>query len=225
VTEGKQLPGRGGLKIILKLVYNGKDLSLHNQACVNEKGDSLYIDVLKYYLSNIRLKSSNGLNYAEKKSYHLVDAEDSASLVIYLTDLHEGSYTQLQFQIGVDSLANVSGALDGDLDPGKGMYWAWNSGYINAKLEGHPKVCHTLHQGFEFHIGGYLAPYRTIRSIALNIPELRVKTDNEPVLTIYCNVAKWLTDTDLTNTNSVLIPGKLAVKFADNYKEMFSLGR
>jgi hypothetical protein len=34
-------------------------------------------------------------------------------------------YDQIQFQLGIDSLTNVSGAMGGDLDPTKGMYWTW----------------------------------------------------------------------------------------------------
>ena len=60
---------------------------------------------------------------------------------------------RIYFQIGIDSLTNVSGDLDGDLDPALGMYWAWNSGYINMKLEGKSSSCKSVKKEFQFHIG------------------------------------------------------------------------
>jgi len=43
----------------------------------------------------------------------------------------------------VDSLANVSGAMSNDLDATKGMYWSWQSGFINLKIEGKSASCKT----------------------------------------------------------------------------------
>jgi hypothetical protein len=37
-------------------------------------------------------------------------------------------------------------------------------------------------------------------------------------------VAKWLANTELGKTNSVLIPGMQAMMFADKYKGMFCVG-
>jgi hypothetical protein len=57
--------------------------------------------------------------------------------------------------------------MAGDLDPIKGMYWAWQSGYINMKIEGKSSSCRTRKNEFQFHIGGYLSPYYAMRKVAL----------------------------------------------------------
>ncbi len=222
-AEGKLTRPANGLKLIFKPVFRGGSLCLHTQAYIDFHGDTLYVDALRFYISSIMLKSKDGGNYKKIPGYHLIDAEDSTTESIRITGVDEGTYTAIRFQIGVDSLTNVSGALDGDLDPAKGMYWAWNTGYIHAKLEGHAKVCPTLHQEFEFHIGGYLPPYQTIRSVELDLGTLKIRANGESVLTLHCDVSKWLAETDLAKTNSVLIPGRQAMKLADNYKEMFSV--
>lgn len=40
--------------------------------------------------------------------------------------------------------------MDGDLDPLNGMYWAWNSGYINMKIEGITPKCQDATIYFNF---------------------------------------------------------------------------
>ena len=59
--------------------------------------------------------------------------------------------------------------MDGDLDPLKGMYWAWSSGFINFKLEGSCLNCGSEKE-FTYHIGGFIAPYQSFQtaSIPLN---------------------------------------------------------
>jgi hypothetical protein len=62
------------------------------------------------------------------------DENDSNALCLEIPDDIE--FDAIQFNLGLDSLTNVSGALGGDLDPTKGMYWTWQNGYVNFKLQG-----------------------------------------------------------------------------------------
>lgn len=101
----------------------------------------------------------------------LVDAADTGSFNIPLSDSI--------LWIGMDSIANTSGKLEGVFDPLLGMYWAWNTGYIQLKLTG---VLIQNHQNFpfEYHIGGYRWPHQThgkiqlmdTHSIHVNLDEL-----------------------------------------------------
>ena len=56
--------------------------------------------------------------------------------------------------LGVDSVLNYNGVHEGALDPINGMYWTWQTGYINCKLEGNI-ICDSSRKSFEYHIGGY----------------------------------------------------------------------
>ena len=119
------------------------------------------------------------------------------------------------FSLGIDSTACVSGALSGDLDPTKGMYWAWQSGYINFKIEGKSSSCKTRNNAFQFHVGGYLKPNYAIRTIELN-----TKNSNFEVV---IDLAQLFNQIKLSEINSIMIPGSKASDIADKAKLMFSI--
>ena len=98
---------------------------------------------------------------------HLIDVFEVDTLKINFKKLDFKKIKMIQFNIGIDSLTNVSGALGGDLDPQKGMYWAWQSGYINTKIEGRSPHCKNRKNAFQFHIGGYLQPFYAIRRVEM----------------------------------------------------------
>lgn len=126
------------------------------------------------------------------------------------------SLKKIEFHIGVDSIASVSGALSGDLDPSKGMYWAWQSGYINLKIEGSSPSCNTRKNEFQFHVGGYQKPFYALQTISL-------KVNNSKEFTIVVDVAKIFENIALRETNSVLIPGNKAIELAKKSATMFYL--
>lgn len=181
----------------------------------NDDGAQTKIDQFKFYISNLEIQYEDGSVFHETNSYHLVDVENSASQIILLYPASEKEVESLSYDIGTDSLVNVSGAMDGDLDPVKGMYWAWNSGYINWKLEG-SKIMNGNLRKFEFHIGGYLLP--TVRRV-------KHKFGNFQSSSITINVDPWLflNKVNLKEVNSVLVPGHEASELADMFKTIFSI--
>jgi hypothetical protein len=211
-------------KVLFDIVpeFNGKPLKLSDQYYLNEHGDTLYIDVFRFYITNISF-TGNG-NMINENS-HLFDAADSNTYDFVLKKIPPGHYDGLQFTIGVDSIDNTSGANDGDLDPVNGMYWAWNSGYIMAKIEGHSKVCKTLHQAFEFHIGGYMPPNNAARPVTLKLPaSFAIRRHDIPCITLKVDVATWFRgNLDLSKVNDIVTPGKEAATMADRYVKMFSV--
>ena len=106
-------------------------------------------------------------------------------------------------------------ALSGDLDPAKGMYWAWQSGYINMKMEGKSSSCKTRKNQFQFHIGGYLKPNNALRIVTLNLSKNTDKID------VNINAATFFSEISLSQTNSIMIPGKRAMQLADCSVKMF----
>jgi hypothetical protein len=203
----------------IKPVFEGKAIAIGTATYQASTGDTVSIERFRFYVSQIILTLENGQRYAEPNSYHLIDAEDPNSFLVSLPNVPAGKIAAIRFNIGVDSLSSVSGALSGALDPVKGMYWAWNSGYINAKLEG---ACKTnngkKNHVFEFHIGGYLPPYPALRSVELALPHAK---DGKIVL--HADASAWLRGVDLHREQSVLIPGKEAAEMADKYSTMFTL--
>ncbi|MES2568196.1 MAG: MbnP family protein [Bacteroidota bacterium] len=205
------------LVIEVKPVFGKSPLCVSTVSYTTIKGDTVQVDRFRFYLSGLTIRFENGDKYEEQNSYHLIDAEEPSSFLIPLSNVPNGKIIALDYNIGVDSTSSVSGALAGALDPVKGMYWAWNSGYINAKLEGICKKNNKNHV-FEFHIGGYSNPNYALRSVKLPV-DFEVKNK----ITLLADVAVWLLEADLSKENSVLIPGREAMSIADKYATMFRL--
>ena len=214
--------GMGTVEIRFEPQVSGQVLVLNNQLYHVPEGDSFYLDVLRFYVSDVQLKGK-GILYREQDSHHLIDAEESGSQTVVLKNVPTGCYEMLSFNIGTDSLTNVSGAMGGDLDPTKGMYWAWNSGYINAKIEGRSNACKTLHQAFNFHIGGYLPPNQTLRSIELPLKQVIVGENALVSVPVCADLGKFFSQIQLSQDNSVMIPSRQATRLADYFKNIFGL--
>ncbi len=155
------------------LVLNDSTYRLQNDGTVK-------LRALRFYISDVRLLARGLPVFREENSFHLLDAENPASLCLTLDLPADLAYDQLNFNLGIDSLTNTGGAFGGDLDPVNGMYWAWHSGYINAKLEGICSLCPSREKEFQFHLGGYQTPFNAMQRIELPVapsPELEVKVD------------------------------------------------
>lgn len=198
--------------ISISINWNKAPMEL-NKNYISTSKDTVKITNLKFYLSDFHFVFNDDTFYKDKNAY-LVNSNALGSLKIPVLKENK-KMKMIQFSIGIDSLASVSGALSGDLDLQKGMYWAWQSGYINMKIEGISSSCKTRKNAFNFHIGGYLEPYYALRKIKL-YPN---STDFE----IEINVAVLFDSINLAETNSIMIPGKQAMELADLSIKMFSI--
>ncbi len=190
------------------LVKNKQKLFL-NETCVIAK-DSVTPSKLIFYISKIECLKNSKVVFRPSQNYHLVDLENESKSKINLeTKL---VFDSIRFNIGVDSLANVSGAMDGCLDPINGMYWAWQSGYINFKFEGSSSRCKSKNKTFQFHIGGYLAPHKTLKT--LTYPS-SIKSSVELVI----DLEKFLQHLDLSELSTIMSPGDKAVELSNHYTD------
>ncbi len=188
-----------------------------NKEYVTAHKDTLTIETFRCYISNIKIRYSNGTSFTQPNSYHLLDATDLNSLRIPVTAKDDKVITGISFNIGIDSITNTSGAMAGDLDPLKGMYWAWQSGYINMKVEGKSPSCKTRKKEFQFHIGGYLNPNYALRTVELAAHAKSGQLD------VVIDLNAFFLNIHLSETNSIMIPGKQAMMLADYSKAMFYL--
>lgn len=217
------------VKIAIENVVNGKKLELNRQKYVNAHGDTFSVRMYKYYISNIILVAQDGKEYKEKESYHLVNESKPKSKEFVLENVPAGTYSEIRFTIGVDSLHNVSGAQGGQLDPINAMFWDWNTGYIMAKFEGYTPD--ERGEEIAFHIGGYAGENSVLRdvSIPFSTGKLQVAAGGN-IAEIYLNsdLAEWFKspkEIDFTKTSSVTMEGAEAVEIANNYADMFKLNR
>lgn len=189
---------------------------------INAKGDTINLDVLKFYISNIELLAGDTVLWKEQNSFHLFNIEEKKALTLNFANLPTIPITAIRFHLGIDSLTNVSGAIGGDLDPLKGMYWAWQSGYINVKLEGRSKLCNTRNHEFQFHLGGYLPPYYALQSISLNIPLAHQSAQNQQEI-VLLDITNLLNEIDLSQQNAIMSPCKEAVLLSQKVAKHFRM--
>lgn len=147
--------------VTFKVIYNQSEIQLTDTN--NKTGIS--ISNFKFYLSDFKFYQNDSLIDSEKYSYHLVDLLDTSRNKIIFKRNNISDCNKIAFNLGIDSLTNVSGAMEGDLDPMNNMYWTWQSGYINLKFEG------SIDDGVyrEYHLGGYAYPNNALQKVNLKM--------------------------------------------------------
>ena len=203
-------------KLRISPVYGSTVLTLSEQPNILRAEDSLQITGLRFYLSYIELANKGKLVYQESNSFHLVDASVESSLLVSFSVPSKVTFDELRFDLGIDSLMNVSGAMGGDLDPTKGMYWTWQNGYINFKLEGKSTSCKSRNHEFQFHLGGYQNPFATLQRLHFAI-------SNFEDMTLKVDVKKLLDEIDLSRQDHVMSPGKSAVMLSKKAGQIFTI--
>lgn len=188
--------------VSVELNFGKKKIQLYKNYSVT---DSIQIQfsTIRFYMMNVVLYS-NGMEYKMIESAKLIDAE--LDNILNFNEEIE-SIDSISFLLGTDYNTNTSGVLEGDLDPINGMYWAWNSGYINVKFEGE-FVNKKQKNSFEYHLGGYADPNPTARQITL-IPNSNSKKS------IAIDFSPFFSVDENFNKATILIPGKEAAEMMD----------
>ncbi|MFT6747340.1 MAG: hypothetical protein ACJAZ2_001691 [Glaciecola sp.] len=197
----------------------GNDTLVFNKMYKSKQNDSLKINSLKLYFSSFVVKYKDGTTYTQTNSYHLLKWDEDHKAKTIALNLKQKPITSISFNLGIDSTMNTAGALDGDLDPILGMYWSWQSGYINFKIEGSSSSCKTHKNEFSFHVGGYLPPNNAVKKITL-------QTSQQPIdkeINIGIDLSKFFDKTLLAKTNSVTIPSSKAVQAASILSKCFQV--
>ena len=194
--------------------FNEENLQL-NKVYAFEK-DTLIFTNFKFYISNLQYFKNDSLVYTSNKIAHLIDVSVEKSLHINENKIFD--FDKIKFNIGIDSLTNVSGVFDGDLDPVNGMYWTWQSGYINFKLEGTATHCPSRNNKFYWHIGGYLEPFYAMREIAL---DCNSNKPNEIVI----QLDELFKKIDVSKIYNVMSPNEKAIHIADVLPKIFKVAK
>lgn len=168
------------------------------------------ISSLRFYVSNIRLLKKGKVVYASQSSYHLIDLADTSSTRIQIPLSEPSTIDQVQFMLGIDSLTQSAGVMGGDLDPIKGMYWTWQSGYIHLKVEGaHQKSSDARHQ-FQLHIGGASTSHVLLVNSLGNTLQLTP------------DFSTWLNEHNFNAQPRIMSPGSAAINASRLFYELFT---
>ena len=208
---GTFVQGQQSLVLSIKPLMGNGDLIL-GKTYIEARGDTMSIEILRFYLSNFILYSKGKVVWQEKKSYHLVEGDDSAKRFVALQIPLKIKYDSIGFELGVDSTANVSGAMGGDLDPTKGMYWTWQNGYINAKIEGTCSSSTAVKHAYQLHLGGYASPYRTDQR--LMFPFVEGKS-----IQIKMQLDQFFEQINWTTQNRIMSPSIDAVRLSEAFSK------
>lgn len=177
--------------------------------------DKIEIETAKFYISNIRLLQNGKIVYSDRKAF-LLDASDTNTLFLNIQKNNASPFDAISFDLGIDSITNVSGVLGGDLDPTKGMYWTWQSGYINCKLEGKNILCKSRNHAFQFHLGGYQSPNNCLQNITL-------PCTYDSLLKIGINFEKVLAQINFAEQDHIMSPSTKAVLLSQQLAQSFSI--
>jgi hypothetical protein len=203
------------LQVPVLVSFQYKPLVFNDTLYTLKNNHKVKFETLKFYLSSVTLIKNTIPVWKEDESFHLIDFEDVDSNALCLEIPDDLNFDAIQFNLGIDSLTNVSGALGGDLDPTKGMYWTWQNGYINFKLEGTSDLCHNPKNEFQFHLGGYTAPWSNVQKIKLNVA-------NTSAFNLTFNLDQFINELDLQNLNHIMSPSQAAVDYAKLAAKCFS---
>ncbi|MFM8363268.1 MAG: MbnP family protein, partial [Haliscomenobacter sp.] len=206
--------GRSG-RILFAPIFEGEALELGREYALEGGADSIRLETLRFYLSHPRLLRKGRVVFAFPESAYLMDMAEPASLALSWSAPRTLLFDQVAFELGVDSLTQAGGARGAALDPIRGMYWSWQSGYIHVKLEGTATASKARHFSFQYHLGGYRAPFNTIRTLVL---PARPRGDTH----IHIALDAFFEAVDLAATPDIMRPCPEAMQavrsFADAFK-------
>ncbi len=231
---------KGSAEVYFDNFVGTQEFRLNTTYTNSTTGESFKPTMLKYFISNIQLKTANGTVYTvpQMESYFLINAEDPASKKCIINNIPEGDYSEIKFLVGIDSLRNTQPVEErtGTLDiagAAAGMYWSWNSGYIFVKFEGESPQSTAAGNKFRYHIGGfggYSSPtINCIRQVSIEFgnDRLKVRQGNTPSLHLIVDFLKFFNggyQLKIADYHTVMFSpatATIAVQIANNYQNMF----
>ncbi len=187
-------PTTGNIVFVFKNEVDGVPVQMGPMNFTNEAGNVYSIDYLKYYISNIVFINSDGSEF-KANNYELIDEDKNESKYFTVENVPFGNYDSLRFYMGVDSAINTVGALQGDLDPVNGMFWDWQSGYINFKHEGSFVDSLGTTQSLIYHYG-------TLKALVTEVLPLNLEfNSSNKIITITFNLNKVYRSPNLIDFN------------------------
>ena len=202
------LTSNGQLRIIPS--WDNKALELE-QVYLTENKDSISFSTLKMYFSDFRFREKLSGGITEIDTLIFYDLADSSTHTFF-NELDLTNFESLAFTLGLDSTKNVSGELENAYDPLLGMYWAWNTGYVNLELAGKSNLILTKTHDFEFHLGGYRYPLATAQNIKVDLNDQYIYFDLEKLFSESINLSK---------NHHIMLPGKDAFLISQGLSDCF----
>jgi hypothetical protein len=210
----------GNVQLNITHEVDGEALLFDSLIYQNAAGNYYSVSRLQYYLSNAVLKTATGKTVFTK-GFHYIDATRGDEKIT-LPNIPAGTYTSIQFLIGLDSLTNQSYNLPNTLD-NINMSWpdVMGGGYHFIKLEGQYLNTNGAPKGYAMHLGTNAA---LVRHQPLNIL-LTVEQNKTSQLTLAMNINAWYTQpynyNFITDGNYTMGIPELMQLIRNNGKDVF----
>lgn len=170
------------------------------------KTGKISIDKLQYYISELKV------NGKHEPGVWLINAFGDHTIILRNNE----KIRQLSFLIGTTESVNLEGVHTGALDPVYGMYWTWNSGFVNFKIEGYADSSSNSIKKYEYHVGGYKPGEETARFV-------NFKVKRKKAVNIIFAADEFLQLMDLRQQPIISAPGAAAVSASKKYASLFRL--
>jgi len=140
-------------KFTVSLKCDGAAVYIDSLINTNSSGNIYSIHNVNFYISNIKMKRDDDSIFSSTKIIY-IDPLLSSKNTFYLDSIPVGNYTEISYNIGIDTIHNIDFALTSTLD-NLNMAWptAMGGGYHFLKMEGHYLDSLNTNQGYAIHIG------------------------------------------------------------------------
>lgn len=210
-------------ELTFKISYHidGKGLIRDSILYFNDAGNNYSVYNVLYYLSKIRITRTDG-QVVHLKDIHYVDCFDPETNKFTFKDLPEGTYTDIRFNIGIDSSQNDHTVLPTTIE-NINMEWPdlMGGGYHFLRLEGYFVESGT-NFGYAMHIGtnDCLIPVKLTNTFT-------VTAGTKTNITLKMNINEWFRNPNNFdfNIDGNYIMGDLPamMKITKNGRDVFTL--
>ncbi|MCA0427200.1 MAG: hypothetical protein LCH37_07165 [Bacteroidetes bacterium] len=176
--------------------------------------DSLRISDFRFYISNVQLLHQGKIVFTDSLEGHLINPFQAEQSKLMLSKPRLPEFDEIKLGIGIDSLTSVDGPKSNDLDPIQGMYWTWQSGYINLRIEGQHSASTLPNNEFFFHLGAYAGPFNCYQTLSF-----KVNAQNQ--LAIEINLLDWFKEAEQIKVWKIMSPRREAAQLSKTFARAF----
>ncbi len=147
-----------GLTVQIEPRWNDQPLLLAEMKFRNAAGNELSVTRLAGLLSAAKLQREDGSWIGAGEWFAYFDAGKQRT-TFTLTDVPDGKYSALRFDLGLDAAADKSDpakrAAGHPLHPDvNGLHWSWKEGYVFLAIEGRWRQADGNDGGYSYHLAG-----------------------------------------------------------------------
>lgn len=208
------IPNSGATLVEVRLRYGNEPLRQGRYYPIFS-GDSVRVDVCRFYLSGFEFRSRDGKILRTSDLIMLCDLMDEKSLSAELPSV-PASAEILRIRTGIDSITHTKGIQRGKLDPVHGMYWTWQTGFIQFKIEGYCSAAKSPDKSFMLHLGGFLPP-----NVCSNTMDIKIQDRNNIRLNV--NIERFLKGLSFGEYSEIMSPGGMSTKLCRLLPFIFEL--